>query len=288
VQGLPFKRPTPCLCFTTAHSARSLLHACFCSPGSCHLLPVLPTLPALPALPALLQHFHIGSAHSAFGQSHCHTSSSQPSEDTPGADADSRRLLPTVSFFASSARLAHHSTAQPGSLYIIRSPGPATTLIPPIRTSPCPLPRPASCTRPTRQHTNTPPHQRVSCCPQSLPLWPLIPASDHLDHHLAHLAHTTSSTPLPVSSTSSSPPPATLPTSSTLAPPLSLDKSTSWPTTRRRQSRPWATGLSNRPLRCSSKAAWVGWTMTVARDRTLQVTQASKARSSRRKAHIQW
>jgi hypothetical protein len=75
----------------------------------------------------------------------------------------------------------------------------------------------------------------------------------------------------------------------TLAPPLQINsKSASWPTTRRRQFRPWGIGLSNRPSVCSSKAGWVGWTMTVGRGKTLQVTRASKARSFHHRPHIPW
>jgi hypothetical protein len=75
----------------------------------------------------------------------------------------------------------------------------------------------------------------------------------------------------------------------TLAPPLqNPPKPASWPTTRLRQSRPWGIGPSNRPLVCSSKAGWVGWTMTVGRGKTLQVTRASKARSFHHRPHIPW
>jgi hypothetical protein len=285
VQGLPFKRPTPCLCFTPAHSARRLLHACFCSPESCHLLPTCLARPL--TTPALHQHFHIGSCDSAFGQSHCHTSSSQPSEGTLDSPPDSRRPLPTASFFASSPPLA-----QPGQGPCISS----------VR-----LDLPPFSSRPFGRH--------LSPSAKDPPLIP--PPLDHINPSLAALNRFpsgTSSPPVTIPTTSATlsahylpsttaialpaclvhvvprrrPPQPSQLARSTLAPSLSLDRSASWPTTRRRQSRPWATGLSNRPLRCSSKDAWVGWTMTVARDRTPQVTQTSKARSSRRKAHTPW
>jgi hypothetical protein len=82
------------------------------------------------------------------------------------------------------------------------------------------------------------------------------------------------------------PPTTPLPT---LAPPLQTPpKPASWPTTRLRQSRPWGIGHSNHPLVCSSKAGWVGWTMTVGRGKTLQVTRTSKARSFHHRLHIPW
>ena len=65
-------------------------------------------------------------------------------------------------------------------------------------------------------------------------------------------------------------------------------KPASWPITRRRQSRPWGTGHSNRPSVCSIKAGWLGWTMTAGHGILPQVTQASKARSFHHRPPIQW
>lgn len=65
-------------------------------------------------------------------------------------------------------------------------------------------------------------------------------------------------------------------------------KPASWPTTRRRQSRPRGSGLSNRPSVCSIKAGWLGWTMTAGHGILPQVTRASKARSFHHRHRIQW
>ena len=82
--------------------------------------------------------------------------------------------------------------------------------------------------------------------------------------------------------------PRLIPTScADLLPPTS-PKPASWPITRRRQSRPWGTGLSNRPSVCSIKAGWLGWTMTAGHGILPQVTQASKARCCHHRAPIQW
>ena len=76
------------------------------------------------------------------------------------------------------------------------------------------------------------------------------------------------------------PSPSPLPTLA-LAPPFACClRHTKWLPTRRRQNRPWGTGLSNRRLVCSSRADWVGWKM--------DVTQASKARACRPRRHIPW
>jgi hypothetical protein len=71
----------------------------------------------------------------------------------------------------------------------------------------------------------------------------------------------------------------------TLTPP---PKSANWPITRLRLCRPWGIGHSNRPSVCTSRPGWVGWTMTVGRGKTPQVTRASKTRSFHHRPHIPW
>lgn len=138
------------------------------------------------------------------------------------------------------------------------------------------------------------------CCGRllGLCLYPSCDASSILDHpirttltHHHHLEPPGShpslslvpslqhSTSFPISITAHlTPPSSPLPT---LAPPLQCClRRTKWLPTRRRQNRPWGTGLSNRRLVCSSRAAWVGWKM--------DVTQASKARACRPRRHIPW